>query len=142
MSNIEAHRQTMNRLIEGVWNGQNLDIMPEVFTENAIMHHGGPDDWGGHDMVGINEFREGYVRPTQAAFPDMNHQVEDLLFDGQKVVMRFHGKGTHRGEFMEISATNKEMYYEGIAIFRMENTRIAEVWVHSNAAKQLTALQN
>lgn len=142
MPDTEAHRQTMDRLIEDVWNGRNLDVMPSVFTENAIMHHGGPDDWGGHDMVGINEFREGYIRPTQTAFPDMNHQIEELLFDGQKVVMRFHGTGTHRGEFMEIPATNKVMHYEGIAIFRMENARIAEVWVHSNAAKQLAALKN
>ena len=56
--------------------------------------------------------------------------------------MRFYGNGTHAGESMEIAPTNKVMRYEGIAIFRMEDTRIAEVWVHSNAAKQLTALQD
>jgi hypothetical protein len=41
---------------------------------------------------------------------------------------------------MRIKPTNKVMRYEGIAIFRMQGARIAEVWVHSNAAKQLTAL--
>jgi predicted ester cyclase len=80
------------------------------------------------------------LRPTQTAFPDIQHQVKDLLFDGDKVVMRFHGEGTHKGEFMRIKPTNKVMRYEGIAIFRMEGPRIAEVWVHSYAAKQLTAL--
>ncbi len=92
-------------------------------------------------MKGIAEFREGYMRPTQTAFPDMQHEIKDLLFDGVNVVMRFHGAGTHKGEFMGFSPTNKVMRYEGIAIFRMEGARIAEVWVHSNAAKQLAALR-
>jgi predicted ester cyclase len=142
MTNPEACGRTMDRLIEEVWNAKNLSILAEVFTENATMHHSGSHDRGGHDMHGIVEFREGYMRPTQTAFPDIQHEIKDLLFDGDKVVMRFHGEGTHKREFMGIKPTNKVMRYEGIAIFRMEGTRIAEVWVHSNAAKQLTALRS
>jgi predicted ester cyclase len=140
MPNSEAFRRTMTRLLEEVWNSKNLSILAEVFTEDAVMHHSGPQDRGGHDMYGIAEFREGYMRPTQAAFPDIQHQAKDLLFDGEKVVMRFHGEGTHKGSFLGFAPTNKVMRYEGIAIFRMQGTRIAEVWVHSNAAKQLAAL--
>jgi predicted ester cyclase len=140
MTDVNDYKVTMRRLIEEVWNGRNLDVLPEVFVEHATMHHGGPDDHGGHDMRGIPEFCEEYMRPTQAAFPDMQHEVKDLLFDGDKVVMRFHGEGTHKQVFMDIDPTNKVMRYEGIAIFRMEGARIAEVWVHSNAAKQLREL--
>src|SRR5713226_6369105 len=139
MTKTEGYRRTMDRLIEEVWNGKDLNILAELFTEDATMHHSGPHDRGGHDMQGIVEIREGYMRPTQTAFPDMQHEIKHLLFDGDKVVMRFHGEGTHKGEFMGIEPTNRGMRYEGIAIFRMEGTRIAEVWVHSNAAKQLTA---
>ena len=67
--NTEAYKRTMDRLIDEVWNGQNLDILAEVFTENATMHHGGPDDRGGHDMTGIAEFREGYMRPDADGVP-------------------------------------------------------------------------
>jgi predicted ester cyclase len=140
MTITQAYEQTMKRLIEEVWNGKDLSILSEVFTKDATMHHGGSVDRGGHDMHGIAEFREGYMRPTQTAFPDIHHEVKDLLFDGNKVVMRFQGEGTHRGKFTGIEPTNKVMRYEGIAIFRMEGNRIAEVWVHSNAAKQLVAL--
>ncbi len=141
MTNAEAYRRTMDRLIEEVWNAKDLSILVEVFTEDATMHHSGSHDRGGHEMKGIAEFREGYMRPTQTAFPDIQHEIKDLLFDGDKVVMRFHGAGTHKGEFMGVAPTNKVMRYEGIAIFRMEGARIAEVWVHSNAAKQLAALR-
>jgi predicted ester cyclase len=141
MTDRNDYAMTMRRLIEEVWNGRNLDVLPEVFVEHATMHHGGPDDHGGHDMTGIPAFREEYMRPTQAAFPDMQHEVKDLLFDDDKIVMRFHGEGTHENAFMGIPPTGKTMRYEGIAIFRMEGTRIAEVWVHSNAAKQLGGLE-
>ena len=76
------------------------------------------------------------------AFPDIQHEAKDLLFDGDRVTMRFDGEGTHKEEFAGIKATNKTMRYEGIAIFRMEGSRIAEIWVHSSAAKQIAALQD
>jgi len=138
----EDYRRTLDRLIGEVWNKKNLDILDEVFTEDAVMHRGGPGDRGGEEMHGIPAFLTGYLRPTQAAFPDIQHEAKDLLFDGDKVTMRFHGEGTHKEEFMGIKATNKTMRYEGIAIFRMEGTRIAEIWVHSSAAKQIAALQD
>ncbi len=160
MSDAEAYRRTMDRLIEDVWNDHNLDVLPEVFTEDATMHHGGSGDRGGNDMAGMPAFREGYIRPTQAAFPDIRHEVKDLLFDGDKVVMRFdgdkvvmrfdgdkvvmrfHGEGTHEGAFSGVQPTGKVIRYEGIAIFRMEGARIAEIWVLSNFAKNLAALQD
>ena len=142
MSDVEAYKRTMDRLIEEVWNKQNLDAVPQVFTEGAVMHHGGSGECGGHDMIGIPAFRDGYMRPTQAAFPDIQHAVKDLLFDGDKVVMRFQGEGTHEGEYIGFAPTNKVMRYEGLVIFRMEGELIAEVWVISNMARVLAALKD
>jgi len=142
MSDVAAYKRTMERLIEEVWNQQNLDAVPEVFTEGAVMHHGGSSEGGGHDMIGIPAFRDGYMRPTQAAFPDIQHRVMDLLFDGDKVVMRFQGEGTHRGEYLGFAPTDKAMRYEGLVIFRMAGELIAEVWVISNMARLLAAMRD
>jgi predicted ester cyclase len=68
--------------------------------------------------------------------------VKDLLFDGDKVVMRFQGEGTHEGEYIGFAPTNRFMRYEGLAIFRMEGELIAEVWVISNMARVLAALKD
>ena len=142
MSDVEAYKRTMDRLIEEVWNKQNLDAVPQVFTEGAVMHHGGSSEGGGHDMIGIPAFRDGYMRPTQAAFPDIRHAVKDLLFDGDKVVMRFQGEGTHEGEYIGFAPTNRFMRDEGLVIFRMEGELIAEVWVISNMARVLAAVKD
>jgi predicted ester cyclase len=138
----EAYRRTIERLIGEVWNQQHLDVLDEVFTQDAVMHRGGPEDRGGEEMIGIPAFLAGYLRPTQAAFPDIQHEIKDLLVDSDRVTVRFHGEGTHKEEFMGIKATGKVMRYEGIAIFRMKGPLIAEIWVHSSAAKQIAALQD
>lgn len=44
MTNTEAYERTMNRLIAEVWNAKDLNILAEVFTEDATMHHSGPQD--------------------------------------------------------------------------------------------------
>ena len=67
----EAYKKTMDRLVEDVWNSQNLDILPEVFTENAEMHLGGLD----YNLKGIPNIREKYIRPTLIAFPDITTRI-------------------------------------------------------------------
>ena len=41
----------------------------------------------------------------RGAFPDLTVYVDDLLVAGDKVVVRAHAEGTHRGEFMGMPAT-------------------------------------
>ena len=129
-----ANEATMHRLINVIWNGRDLDRLPEVFTANATIHH------GDHPMMGIPVFREEYMRPFQVGFSDLRHDIEDLIFDGDKVAMRFRGCGTHDGVFREVKPTGKTLKYRGIAIFRMEAGLIAEVWVHSDSAEALAEI--
>lgn len=126
--NNEAYKNTMDRLIEDVWNNQNLDILAEVFTEDAELHLGGLD----YNLKGIQNFRENYMRTTMNAFPDIQHGYDQLIVDGNRIAMMFYGEGTHKGEYDGIPATNKVLRYRGMAFFRMEDYRIAEVWTHSN----------
>lgn len=132
----DAYKKTMERLIEDVWNNQNLDILPEVFTENAEMHLGGLD----YNLKGIPNIRESYISPTLTAFPDIQHGYDKLIIEGNMIAMMFYGEGTHKGEYNGIPATNKVLQYRGMAFFRMEGNRIAEVWTHSNWATQFEEL--
>jgi steroid delta-isomerase-like uncharacterized protein len=126
--NNEAYQKTMDRLIEEVWNNQNLDILAEVFTEDAELHLGGLE----YNLKGIPNFRENYMRATMNAFPDIQHGYDQLIVEGNRIAMMFYGEGTHRGEYDGIPATNKVLRYRGMAFFKMEDNRIAEVWTHSN----------
>jgi predicted ester cyclase len=137
-NNNETYKITMNRLIEDVWNNQNLTILPEVFTEDAEMHLGGLD----YNLKGIPVFKKEYMEATFFAFPDIKHGYDMLLIDGNMIAMSFYGEGTHKNEYDGIPATNNVLKYRGMAFFRMEGNRIAEVWTHSNWATQFLKLYN
>ena len=75
--------------------------------------------------------REGHEQMAHiffGAFPDLNQTIEDTIAEGDKVVVRFTARGTHTGELMGIPATNKSIKVGGIAIFRVVNGKVAEVY--------------
>lgn len=51
-----------------------------------------------------------------AAFPDAEWMVEDEIAKGDKVVNRATTRGTHRGAFMGIPPTGKQVTMSGIDI--------------------------
>jgi steroid delta-isomerase-like uncharacterized protein len=60
--------------------------------------------------------------------PDLDLTIEDLLEEGDKVVIRNTVTGTHQGEYMGIPPTGKSVTYNEIFIFRFAGGRIAETW--------------
>jgi steroid delta-isomerase-like uncharacterized protein len=64
----------------------------------------------------------------RAAFPDLTVQVEDILVDGDKVVVRARAEGTHQGNFMGLPATGKQVAIDLIDINRIADGQIAERW--------------
>jgi steroid delta-isomerase-like uncharacterized protein len=64
----------------------------------------------------------------RTAFPDLIVRVEDLLVDGDKVVVRARAEGTHQGAFMGMPATGKQVAIGLIDINRIADGQIAERW--------------
>lgn len=62
------------------------------------------------------------------AFPDLHLAVEDMIAEGDKVVVRNTVTGTHRGEYMGLAPTGKSVTYNEIFIFRFVNGRVVETW--------------
>ena len=73
-----------------------------------------------------------------AAFPDWHTTIEDLIAEGDKVVVRMMQRGTHQGTFFGLAATGKQVTVAGIAIFRLRNGQIVEEWLITD---QLGAMQ-
>jgi predicted ester cyclase len=68
--------------------------------------------------------------------PDLHLTIEDLLEEGDKVVMRNTVTGTHQGEYMGIPPTGKSVTYNEIFIFRFAGGRIAETWASSTSSRR------
>jgi predicted ester cyclase len=68
------------------------------------------------------------IKKFLQVFPDAKVKIEDIFESGNKVVYRWKGTGTHKGDFLGIKATNKKVTVEGMTIARVENDQIVETW--------------
>lgn len=75
-----------------------------------------------------------------AAFPDLHLAVEDMIAEGDKVVVRNTVTGTHRGQYMGLEPTGKSVRYNEIFIFRLVDGRIAETWGVVDVLSQMKQL--
>jgi predicted ester cyclase len=73
-------------------------------------------------------------------FPDLRHTVEDAVADADKVAARFTLRGTHRGEFMGLVPTRKPIVVGAIAMFRVADGRIAELWAQFDELSMMRQL--
>ena len=69
------------------------------------------------------------IAEIRQAFPDYHGTNEIQIAEGDMVANRFVFHGTHRGEFMGIAPTGREVTARGIAIDRVEGGKIVESWV-------------
>ncbi len=63
------------------------------------------------------------------AFPDMTTSLEDIIAEGDKVVVRYTMKGTHQGTYRGIPGTGKKFTQSGISIFRIQDGKFLETWM-------------
>ncbi len=62
------------------------------------------------------------------AFPDLRLDIEDVIGEGDKVLVRLTIRGTHQGELMEIPPTGNEVEVGVLDLFRIADGRLAEHW--------------
>ncbi|MFI6813361.1 ester cyclase [Nonomuraea sp. NPDC050328] len=74
------------------------------------------------------------------AFPDIRVSTEDVITEGDKVVMRNTVTGTHLGEYRGMPPTGRQVRYNEIFVLRFEGERIAEVWGVVDLYSQLRQL--
>lgn len=68
------------------------------------------------------------IRGYFEAFPDMRHDVAQVLTSGDFVTLRLTVHATHRGTHEGIPATGRQVAVDAIHILRIADARIAEWW--------------
>src|SRR5688572_10476303 len=64
---------------------------------------------------------EGFAQAFYAAFPDMNHEVEDVIATADTAVVSFVLHGTHRGAFFGIPPTERRVTVAAHVILRVRD---------------------
>jgi len=119
-------------VFEEIWNQGALEVADEVFAPDAVLH-----GLAAGDLAGPAAFKQ-VVGAYRAAIPDIHWAVDDQIAEGDMVISRLTGTGTHQGALMGIPATGLKVTVTSIAIVRIADGRIQESW---NSWDQMGLLQ-
>jgi steroid delta-isomerase-like uncharacterized protein len=120
---VEANKAIVRRLSEEVFNKRNLAVADELLTSESLNH----DDPHGGGRVS-SEALKGVVQMLTAAFPDFHMIIEDLVAEGDKVVIRVTASGTHQGAFMGMAPTGKRFTQQQMHVIRVVDGKVIEHW--------------
>ena len=99
-----------------------LDEAFELYSSDYVYH--GP---GGQELRGRDGIR-GLWELFLGGFPDLSSTIDDVISQGDKLVLRWKVQGTHTGEFLGIAATNKKITLPVTEIFVIANGQLIEAW--------------
>lgn len=128
----EQNKALARRFVEEVFGRRNLGIIDQLISPDHIWH--GPGGEEVHGPAGSRQMMEMYL----SAFPDLTMTIDDLVAEGDKVVVRWTGHGTHKGALLGAAPTGKTVTAHGIVISRIKDGRIVEDWEQFD---QLSMLQ-
>ena len=60
--------------------------------------------------------------------PDLTVEVQDMVSEGDRTVVRFVASGTHVASLLGEEPTHREVVLDGITIYRFQDGVIAEDW--------------
>src|SRR5215216_5537755 len=107
-----------------------------VSSTNYYFHIGGMPsvDWNEHKgiLTGVNN-----------AFPDLHHEIIDMVAEREKVAIRLNVTGTHKEEFQGIPPTGKKLSLDEMGFITIIDGKITEGWISADTMRlkqQLGAL--
>lgn len=134
MSAEELNKTLVRELVAEAWNKGNLKFVDEHFSEDFLPHFLPPN------LPANREGLKHHIPMWQTAFPDFHGTAEDVIAEGDRVVLRWNFQGTNKGEFMGIPATGKEGRVTGVSTFRLAEGKVAEAWAESDTLGLLVQL--
>ena len=117
----DANKVLVRRLWEEVFNKRNLAVADEVVAPDAINYEALP----GMTREGPESVKQ-ILHLLTAAFPDHHTTLEEMIAEGDQVVVRTTFSGTHQGAFMGVPPTGKPFSQAQIHIVRIVDGKAVE----------------
>jgi steroid delta-isomerase-like uncharacterized protein len=111
----EDNKALVRRLFEEVLNQGNFAVFDELYAPDFIFHE------PAFPQVRTREDDKRWLIESRSAYPDFHLTIEDLIAEGDQVVVRFTSRGPH-------PATGKQITVTGIFIARFANDQFVEIW--------------
>ncbi len=120
---VEENKTIAARFYE-VYNEGNIELIDELVSSDFVGRDPNDPSLERHGPEGVQRVVEAF----RTAFPDLEGTLEDQTAEGDKVVNRYTGRGTHLGEFVGVAPTGREVELSEVTIFRLRGGKIVEGW--------------
>ena len=121
MMSIETNKALIRRVLEEGFNQGRLEVVDELFTTRFV-DHSTPEQVTGAEGVKM------YFAMVREGFPDMQVSIEDMIAEGEKVVVRTTWRGTHLNTYDGRPASGRPVARTMIQIFHIVNGLIEAEW--------------
>lgn len=126
MATTEAENEAVtSRVHREIIEDSNVDLVEELYAEDAVVRGAPGGDLQGHDAI-----RE-HFESTLSALSPVDVTEELVISEDDLVAVRRTDTYTHDGELFGAEPTGEEVTFTVHVIARVDDGRVAEVWLES-----------
>lgn len=122
MADLEANKALVRRYYDEVFNARRVELVDQLAVEDYVEHDPFPGQGDGRSDLRAR------VELILAAMKPLRFDIEDVVAEGDRVVVRWVQQGKQSGPFMGIPPTGREFTTAGIDIHRLRDGRMTEHW--------------
>lgn len=114
----EQNKRLVREITEVIWNGRQLDRIPEFYAADFVGDYRPYALREGH--AGVRAMVEG----AWTAFPDYHEELQDLIAEGDRVAVHLTISGTQLGQWGPLPPTGKRARFDEIAILPIRDGKV------------------
>ena len=133
---MSKENKELVRRLEEAWDRSDVDTVRSLLAPNFVTHSVPPGTPGTVDGIVQNH------QMSMQSFPDRKVVVEDLIAEGDKVVVRCRTTGTNKGglPWAGVPANDKPVDFTWVSTYRIEGGKVAEHWGLNDAGTLMAQL--
>ncbi|MFC1528358.1 ester cyclase [Candidatus Latescibacterota bacterium] len=122
---IEKQKEIARLVIEEAWNKGNLDVMDEHYAPDYVYHQ-----TPFPDIQGLDAYKQ-FITDNRTNYPDIRQAIDDIVVEGDKVVIRGTYQGTQEGTSPTLGiSTGKRVDFKWCIVSRKVNGKTVEDWAY------------
>lgn len=129
---VRRNRAVARRVFDEILNQGHWDLFADLYARDFVKHVDLRDRTLPQEITDAKAMR--------AASSDLVMTIDDMIAEGDRVAIRYTGRGTQTGPFGDMPATGRRFEVTGMTIYRFTGGAVAEEWTTYNMLEILRQL--